>query len=210
MTPAPPAPRRGIIFILSAPSGAGKTTLLRTVRERLGGLDDSVSYTTRPPRAGEQDGVDYHFLDEAAFRERVDRGFFAEWARVHRHLYGTSREDLQRIIERGQDAIMDIDIQGARQMKRAFPDAVTIFVIPPALGELEARLRRRGTEGEEAVRLRLETAERELEALPEYEYLIINDHLAKAAAELDAIIMAERLKARRRDPATILKAVRGA
>ncbi len=213
MTPSPVASpvmvKHGIIFIISAPSGAGKTTLLRTLRERLGGLEDSVSYTTRPPRPNERDGVAYHFLDEKTFRERIAGGFFAEWASVHDRLYGTSREDLQAIIDRGQDAVMDIDVQGARQLKRAFPTAVTVFVIPPSLRELEGRLRQRGTEDEAAVRRRLEAAREELAAISEYEYLIVNDRLATAAAELDAIIMAERLKLSRRDPAQVLERIRG-
>jgi guanylate kinase len=197
--------RQGIIFIVSSPSGGGKTTLLRLVKAKTSGLVDSVSYTTRPMRPGEQDGVDYRFIDQDAFLERSSRGFFAEWAKVHRGYYGTSRQDLEAIIAGGDDAIMDIDVQGARQLKAVFPDAVTIFILPPTLEELERRLRGRGTEDEVTLRRRLEAASREMEALRGYDYLVVNHDLARSAEELLAIITAERCRTRRFDPDQVLR-----
>jgi guanylate kinase len=191
--------RRGAIFILSSPSGCGKSTLLAMARERLSGLTDSVSYTTRPPRPGEANGVHYHFVDAGTFRRRTEEGFFAEWARVHDQWYGTSRVDLEAILARGDDAVMDIDIQGARQLKKAFAEAVGIFILPPARRELELRLRGRGTEDEGAICRRLDVASVELEAAPEYDYVVVNDDLERAAGDLEAIITAERLRVSRLD-----------
>lgn len=196
--------RKGIIFILSSPSGGGKTTLLRLVEDRLEGLADSISYTTRLRRASEHDGVDYHFLQREEFERRIAEGFFAEWARVHDHYYGTGRADLTAIIEGGSDAIMDIDVQGARQLKSIFPEAVTIFIIPPTLRELEKRLRRRATETDEAIALRLETARREMQALPEYDYFIVNKDLKESTAQLEAVIVAERRRTFRQPVAELM------
>ncbi len=201
--------RKGIIFILSSPSGGGKTTLLRLVLEKVAGLADSVSYTSRPKRPGERNGIDYHFLEEKDFRTRIGKGFFAEWASVHGHYYGTSREDLSAILERGLDAVMDIDVQGAASLRESFPDCVTLFILPPTMAELEARLRRRGTEDDESIRQRLETATREMEALGRYDYLVINRDLLESQAQIEAIIVAERQKAARHDAGEVLLEIAG-
>jgi guanylate kinase len=189
--------RDGIIFILSSPSGGGKTTLSRMVREKVTGLTNSVSYTTRPKRAGEKDGTDYHFLGEKEFKDKLIKGYFAEWATVHNHLYGTSREDLQAIIDNGKDAIMDIDVQGARQMKEAFQEAVTVFILPPSIQELTDRLRGRATEDEAEIQKRIKAAMGEMAAFSFYDYLIVNRDLSGSVEQMKAIIAAERLRASR-------------
>jgi guanylate kinase len=191
--------RQGIIFIISSPSGGGKTTLLTRVRKRAGELKVSISYTTRAMRPGEKDGADYHFIGHDLFRRRIEDGFFAEWAEVHGHHYGTSRDDLKAIMDAGQDAIMDIDVQGARLLKTAFPEAVTVFILPPSLAELERRLNGRGTESGEVVRRRLENARRELLALDRYDYLVVNRDIEESAGLLLAIISAERQRTGRYD-----------
>lgn len=191
--------RSGVIYIVSAPSGAGKTSLLRKVLSLMTGLRDSISYTTRPRRPEERDGVDYHFIDDDLFRRRVGTGFFAENAMVHGHRYGTAREDLKAIIERGDDVVMDIDVQGAIQIKGAFPEAVTLFVLPPSINELERRLRRRGTEEEASVQRRLGAARMEIGSASRYDFLVINDDLDRAAAAVCSIIEAERHRTSRQD-----------
>jgi guanylate kinase len=201
------AHRRGIVFIVSSPSGGGKTTLLRRICAHLDDLVDSVSYTTRPMRTGEADGVDYRFLDEAGFDARVEAGFFAEWAVVHGHRYGTSRGDLEDIVGRGLDAVMDIDVQGARQLKGVIAEAVTVFILPPSLTELERRLRARGTESDESLGRRIDAAAREMQSLDFYEYLVVNDELDDAARRLEAIFVAERQRTRRYDMAAFRGAV---
>jgi guanylate kinase len=192
------APRRGIIFILSAPSGAGKTTISRAALKAIGGLEASVSLTTRPPRSGEVDGLDYHFVNEEEFKGRREAGELAEWARVFDACYGTPRAALERAVAAGRDILLDIDIQGARQIKRSYPrDAVTIFVLPPSFTELEERLRRRGTENEAAIAHRLRRASEEARAYPEYDYLIINAAIEDSLAQLKAVVEAERLRVAR-------------
>ena len=153
---------KGILFVLSGPSGAGKGTLRRRLFERVPDLAYSVSCTTRQPRPGETDGVDYRFLSEEDFRERISRGDFLEWARVHDHFYGTRAEDVREILDRGRDVVLEIDVQGALQVKRLIPEAVTLFIAPPSVEELERRLSRRNTEAPEERRLRLRNAREEL------------------------------------------------
>ncbi|MBI3248583.1 MAG: guanylate kinase [Deltaproteobacteria bacterium] len=189
--------RRGVLFILSAPSGAGKTTLSRRILERLPDLRVSVSYTTRKPRAGEQDGHDYHFVDNARFHQLRATGAFAEWAQVHGFLYGTPRSPLDEALAGGQDFLLDIDVQGARQVKAAYPEAVSIFVLPPSWEELETRLRSRGTEPAEVIARRLQRAQEETSALGAYDYFLVNDHLDHAVTLLFAIIQAERARVSR-------------
>ncbi len=192
------APRRGIIFILSAPSGAGKTTISRAALKAIHGLEASVSLTTRPPRSGEAEGFDYHFVDEEEFIRRREAGELAEWAQVFDACYGTPRAPLERAVAAGRDILLDIDIQGARQIKRAYPrDAVSIFVLPPSFAELEQRLRRRGTENEAAIAHRLRRASDEARAYPEYDYLIINAAIEDSLAQLKAVVEAERLRVAR-------------
>ena len=188
-------PRRGIIFILSAPSGAGKTTISRAALKAIGGLEASVSLTTRMPRENEVDGSDYHFVSDEEFRRKVEATELAEWARVFDASYGTPRAPLDRAISSGNDILLDIDIQGARQIRDRYSrDAVTIFVLPPSFAELEERLRRRATEDEAAIARRLRQAHDEASAWPEYDYLIINDNIGDSIARLEAVVKAERLK----------------
>lgn len=190
--------RRGIIFILSAPSGAGKTTISRRALEAIDGLEASVSLTTRPPRSGEADGYDYYFVNEEEFNRRREAGELAEWAKVFDACYGTPRAALERAVAAGRDILLDIDIQGARQIKRNYPDdAVTIFVLPPSFAELEQRLRRRGTENEAAIAHRLARAREEAKAFREYDYQIENVTIEDSLAKLKAVVEAERLRVAR-------------
>jgi guanylate kinase len=188
-------PRRGIIFILSAPSGAGKTTIYRAALNQIAGLEFSVSLTTRAPRNAEADGVDYSFVSEEEFKRRQSSGELAEWARVFESSYGTPRAPLDAAIASGRDILLDIDIQGARQIRAKYPrDSVSIFVLPPSLEELAERLRGRGTEDDAKIRHRLDKARDEAEAYPEYDYLIINAEISESVARLQTIVNAERLK----------------
>jgi len=188
-------PRRGIIFILSGPSGAGKTSISRPALEVIEGLETSISLTTRPPREGETDGFDYHFVSDEEFKARLERAELAEWVRNFDASYGTPRETLDRAVASGSDILLDIDIEGARKIRAAYPqDAVTIFVLPPSFEELEARLRRRGTETAAAIEGRLRRAIDETSAYPEYDYLIINADRDDSLSRLRAVVEAERLK----------------
>lgn len=188
----------GILFVLSAPSGGGKSTILKRVMAELPGLIFSVSHTTRSPRPGEKDGRDYHFVSRDAFlaiQQRQPSGFL-EWAEVHGNLYGTSREEVERHLQAGRDVVLDIDVQGAMQVLKAV-DPVTVFITPPSLGELEHRLRGRGTESEENLALRLDNAKKELSLRDRYDYLIVNDQLPDAVESLRAVIIAERCRHQR-------------
>lgn len=190
--------RRGIVFILSAPSGAGKTTISRAALKAIGGLEASVSLTTRQPRSGEVGGVDYEFVNEEEFIRRRESGELAEWAQVFDACYGTPRAALDRAVAAGRDILLDIDIQGARQIKHSYPrDAVSIFVLPPTFAVLEQRLRQRGTENEAAIAHRLQRARAEAQAYPEYDYLIINADIGDSLNQLKAVVEAERLRVAR-------------
>lgn len=190
--------RRGIIFIVSAPSGAGKTTISRGALKSIAGLEASISLTTRAPREGEADGVDYHFVSDEEFTRRREAGELAEWARVFDSSYGTPRAPLEQAVAEGRDLLLDIDIQGARQLRHSYPtDTATIFVLPPSFAELEERLRRRGTENEEAIQRRLKRARQEARAFPEYDYLIINAEREESLRLLAAIVGGERLRVAR-------------
>ncbi len=188
--------KQGILLVVSGPSGAGKSTLARALKERVRGLFFSVSATTRPPRDGEEHGREYSFLTEDRFHEMIDREEFLEHARVHGHLYGTPREPVERALERGEDALCDIDVQGAEQLKEKMPHAVLVFVLPPSREELETRLRGRRTESEEALRRRLDAAGKELKAAEGcgFSYLVVNDSVDKAVGELEGIILAEKCR----------------
>jgi guanylate kinase len=187
--------RRGVIFILSAPSGAGKTTISRAAIKAIAGLEASVSLTTRAPREGEDGGLDYHFVSDQEFNRRLEGDELAEWARVFDASYGTPRMPLENAVAAGRDILLDIDIQGARQIRAKYAhDAVTIFVLPPSFAALEERLRRRGTENAAAIARRLKRAREEASAFPEYDYLIINAELSDSISRLEAIVNAERLK----------------
>ncbi|HXG22385.1 MAG TPA: guanylate kinase [Methylomirabilota bacterium] len=189
--------RRGILFILSAPSGAGKTTLTHQILERTPDLRLSVSYTTRAPRPGEKEGRDYHFINEAQFEAMRTAGAFAEWAQVHGFLYGTARAPLDEALANSRDFLLDIDVQGARQLKTAYPEAISIFILPPSWRELEARLRSRGTDREEVITRRLQRAREETLALGSYDYMVVNDRVDRALAVLLGIIQAERARVSR-------------
>jgi guanylate kinase len=189
----------GILFVLSAPSGCGKTTILQKVMAELPGLAFSVSHTTRKPRAGEQDGRDYHFVGREQFmaiRDQHPSGFL-EWAEVHGNFYGTSRQDVEERLAEGMDVVLDIDVQGAAQIRQN-AESVTVFIAPPSPAELERRLRGRGTESEESLTVRLANAKKEMQDVDAYTYLIINDRLEEAVQALQAIIIAERSRRRRR------------
>ena len=194
---------RGDLFIVSSPSGAGKTTLIRRVLQdpRIGGtLHFSVSHTTRPPRTGERDGVEYHFVDEARFRAIEESGGFLEWAVVFGHLYGTSRAEVEPRLEKGLDVLLDIDVQGARQVRSHVPEAVKVIVFPPSREVLEARLNARASDAPEVVRRRLAAARKEMEEWGEFDYAIINEDLEAAVDELRSILVARRAgKSRRRE-----------
>ncbi len=184
--------RRGILFIVSGPSGAGKTSLSDQALATLSGLELSVSVTTRLPREGEIDGRDYRFVTRESFDEMLEADRLAEWAEVHGNCYGTPREPMDEALAAGRDLLLDIDVQGARQIKNAYPEAVAIFLLPPGRVELETRLSGRGTESREVVEHRLANACREIAALPAYDYVIVNHVLKDAFAEFEAIVGAER------------------
>ncbi len=189
---------KGLLIVLSAPSGCGKTTILKQVMRDLPGLNFSVSHTTRQPRPGEVNGVHYHFVSPEAFvalRDQEPCGFL-EWAEVHGNLYGTGAAEVEQRCQNGQDVLLDIDVQGAVQVRqRSTP--ITIFIAPPSLPTLEQRLRGRGTESEETIARRLENAKAELAAVSAYDYLIVNDRLEEAVESLCSIIIAERSRQRR-------------
>jgi len=188
---------RGTLFVISAPSGTGKTTILKEVMASVAGLSFSISHTTRSPRAGEQDGVDYHFVDRDRFLAMREQGVFLEWAEVHGNFYGTSRDAVAAALSDGTDIILDIDVQGCRQVREAASDAVSLFVVPPSWQELERRLTGRGTDSEETIRLRLANARREMVDADQYDYVVVNDDLAQAVTTMRAIIHAERSRHRR-------------
>ena len=180
-----------MVLVVSAPSGSGKTTLVHALLQKVGGLRFSISYTTRRRRPGEEDGRDYHFVKEARFQELRDGDELLEWAEVHGHLYGTSREAVQRILDEGADAVLDLDVQGAEAVRRALPRAVLIFVLPPDRDELQRRLEARGTPAGE-LRRRLENAGQEVRRAERFDYLLVNDRVEDAGAVLEAILLAER------------------
>ena len=180
-----------MLFVVTGPSGCGKSTLIAEVRRRLADLAFSVSHTTRPRRPSERDGVDYRFVSERAFERLVREKRFLEWARVHGHLYGTSRAEAARKGRRG-DVVLDIDVQGARQVRAAVPGAVMVFVMPPVASELRRRLEKRGEDGPEAVERRLRNARAEVRAYKEFDFVVVNDDLARAADDLEAVVVASR------------------
>ena len=183
--------------VLSSPSGGGKTTIARQLLRRRDDVGYSVSCTTRSPRAGEVNGVDYHFLSEAEFVERRDGGEFAEWAVVHGRHYGTLKSAVQRVLDGGQHVIMDVDVQGAEQFAKSYPSAVLVFVLPPSVDVLVDRLVSRGSEDRAALLTRLRDARAELHAVDHYDYVVVNDELDTAVATVAAILDAEGVKRQR-------------
>ena len=186
--------RRGTLVVVSAPSGAGKTTLCREVRLRLPDLAYSVSVTTRPPRAGELGGVDFAFVSEAAFRDMLVRGEFAEWATVHGNLYGTRARVLDEALAAGRDVLLDIDTQGAEQLRGRYPEAVLVFIVAPSMYDLEQRLRERKSDAEAEIARRLARAREEIALWRRYDYLIVNRDVKEAMEQLASIIQAERCR----------------
>lgn len=183
----------GHLFVVSAPSGGGKTSLVRALLERAGNLRVSTSHTTRARRAGEQDGIDYHFIDETRFKAMVAAGEFLEHARVFDHYYGTARAPVGERLAAGEDVILEIDWQGARNIRAAIPSTISIFILPPSIEELERRLTNRGDKAETIVR-RMRDAVNEMSHFGEYDYLVINDDFERAATSLVSIITASRLR----------------
>ena len=191
---------KGSIFIVSAPSGAGKTTMCKQIIRIVDNIKPSVSYTTRLPRPSEVPDEDYCFVSEAEFRAMTDRGDFVEWAKVHGNFYGTSRLKLQELISAGYDVLLDIDTQGARQIKKFFTNGVYIFILPPSMKELKRRLEGRMSNSVEDMNRRLERAVDEIKEYYMYDYVIVNDILENSLKKLEAIIIAERLRSSKIDP----------
>jgi guanylate kinase len=186
--------RAGILFVISAPSGAGKSTLCSELLRRFKDIRLSVSYTTRPPRKGEINDVHYTFISQKKFKNMITGGKFAEWAMVHGNLYGTSVDRLKKLSKEGCDILLDIDVQGAKQVKNSYRNAVYIFILPPSMEILKRRLMKRKTEPKEALTLRLEKAKDEILSYKEYDYVIINDKLDNAYREFESIILSSRLR----------------
>ena len=182
------------VFIISAPSGSGKSTLVNKVREIVPGLKFSISYTTRPPRAGEQNGREYFFVSRTEFEKMIRQEDFLEYADVFGHYYGTARSFLSLAQQEGKDLLLDIDVQGAEQIKRKISEAVRIFVMPPNRQELEKRLRTRSLDAEAVIQRRLVTASREIENYEKYDYILVNDRLDESVDALKSILLAERRK----------------
>ncbi len=191
--------KQGLLFVVSAPSGAGKTSLCKAITDSLENLTHSISYSTRKPRPGEIDGRDYYFVSQARFQEMIGAGDFAEWAEVHANLYGTSRRVLVDMISKGVDIILDIDTQGARQIKAKFDAAVFIFIMPPSLAILEERLRNRRSDQEEEIERRMLRAREEIEDYGMYDYIVFNRDFDRALTELRSIVVAERCRTRLAD-----------
>ena len=192
-----PGTSRGILFIVSAPSGAGKTTLVERLVEDVPRLKMSRSYTSRAARQGEHDGVDYNFVARQRFEAMAAAGEFLEWADVFGNLYGTAAADTERLLAAGEDVVLVIDVQGARQVRRGGVEAVTVFVMPPSHAVLEQRLRGRSKDTEDAIQRRLQVARDEIAAFSEYDFIVINDEVPSAVARLEAIVLAERARLKR-------------
>ena len=190
--------KQGILYIISAPSGAGKTTLARGLNEALPNTVFSISHTTRPQRGNEVHGVDYYFVSEREFREMVERGEFLEYARVYGNWYGTSMAAVNELMKQGRTVLLDIDWQGARDVRLRMPGSLSIFIQPPSLEELENRLRERDQDSEEVIQQRMKQARDEMEHADEYEFVVVNDEFERALQELCAIVSGERSSGRSR------------
>ncbi|HMI38509.1 MAG TPA: guanylate kinase [Nitrospiraceae bacterium] len=189
--------RRGILFIISAPSGTGKTTLCRQLAANLPGLWHSISYTTRKPRPGEEHGRDYYFVEEPTFQEMIARNDFVEWAHVYGHLYGTPWKSLTEKIDQGVDVLLEIDVQGAMQIKKRFEDSVSIFILPPSMTVLRSRLQTRASDTPEEIQQRLHKVKEEVWSFREYAYIVRNEDLDLSLRDLESIFWSERLKTKR-------------
>ncbi len=188
---------KGLLIVISAPSGTGKTTLTHMLLKEFPDMEFSVSYTTRKPRPGEVNGKDYFFVNRETFERMIEEGDFLEWAQVYGNLYGTSKSQVLKALNEGKDILLDIDTQGALQVKKNFPEAVLIFILPPSFKELERRLRSRGTDDEETIEKRLKIARVEVERAPLYDYIVVNDVLEKAYEKLRSIVIAEKCRTER-------------
>lgn len=187
-----------LLIVLSGPSGAGKGTVCKALLEQYPNLHYSISATTRKPRPGEIHGVHYYFLEESEFLQKRDAGHFLEWAQVYDNYYGTPKQAVEEQLNSGKDVILEIDIQGALQVKKQFPQGVFIFIVPPSLGELEKRIMKRGTESRDVIQKRLSSVVNEMSYISEYDYVVINDRVEKAVEKLKAIITAEKCRPFRR------------
>ncbi|WP_027720097.1 MULTISPECIES: guanylate kinase [unclassified Desulfurobacterium] len=188
---------KGLLIVISAPSGTGKTTLVNMLMRSFPQIEFSISCTTRKPRPGEVDGKDYYFISLEEFERKIEKNELLEWAEVYGNFYGTPKDKVLKALNEGKDVLLDIDTQGALQVKKNYPEAVLIFILPPSLKELERRLRSRGTEDEETIEKRLLIARRELSLATRYDYIIINDRLQEAFEKLKSIVTAERWKTQR-------------
>ena len=186
--------RRPIVVVVSAPSGAGKTTVLVRALRELGGIRFSVSHTTRAPRGAERDGVEYHFVDRGEFERLRESGGLLEWAEVHGNLYGTGVAEIEKARAAGVDILLDVDVQGAEQVRRRIPEAVTVFILPPSYEVLDQRLRSRGQDDEATIRRRLAAAGQEIDRFERYDFAIVNDYLDGCVEELKSIVRAARCR----------------
>jgi len=186
--------RRPIVVVVSAPSGAGKTTVLARALRELGGIRFSVSHTTRAPRGDERDGVQYHFVDRAEFERLRESSGLLEWAEVHGNLYGTGLAEIEKASAAGVDILLDVDVQGAEQVRRRIPEAVTVFILPPSYEVLEQRLRSRGQDDEATIRRRLAAAGQEIDHFERYDFAIVNDYLDGCVEDLKSIVRAARCR----------------
>lgn len=184
----------GQLYVISGPSGVGKSTIVRGVRGRVKALAYSISHTSRKPREGEVDGVDYHFVERDTFERMIQEGAFAEWAEVYDAFYGTPLDGLQAQMSQGLDVILDVDGQGAENIKKRFKDSILIYVLPPSLEALEERLRRRGTDEEDVIRARFEKALREIKRCLYYDYIVFNENIDKAVEKVTSIILSVRAR----------------
>jgi guanylate kinase len=189
---------RGQIFVITAPSGTGKTTIIRAIRESGIGVGYCVSHTTREPRHGEIPGKHYHFITKRNFEGMVDAGQFVEWAHVYGHLYGTSYSSMENELSSGKDILLDLDTQGFEAIKKPFPESLSVFILPPSMKVLEERLRKRKDNDRKDVDLRMNTAAEEIMRCGEYDFIVINDDLAQSVREIEAIILSERARTKRR------------
>ncbi len=199
----------GNLFVVAAPSGAGKSSLVKALMQLDSRVQPSISHTTRKPRGQEKDGREYFFVSAEAFQELIDEDSFLEWASVHDHLYGTSKKTIQERIAQGGDVILEIDFQGAVQIKKLFDNAVLIFILPPSLEELKARLERRGEDTAEVIEVRLQNAEKEMKQAKAFDFVIINEMFETALFDLKTIVHSQRLKfeAQRRARSDIFSAL---